>query len=66
MVLHRRNERNRRDALPLAALDLEIGDEVVSTSVTDMGAIAPIIMCGAVPVFADIGARTFNVSAAAD
>lgn len=48
----------------LAALDLEIADEVVSTSVTDMGALTPIIMCGAVPVFADIGARTFNVSAA--
>jgi len=48
----------------LAALDLEPGDEVVSTSVTDMGAIAPIIMCGAVPVFADIGAKTFNISAA--
>ena len=48
----------------LAALDLEIGDEVVTTSVTDMGAITPILACGAVPVFADIDARGFNVTAA--
>ena len=47
----------------LAALDLEIGDEVVTTSVTDMGAITPILFCGAVPVFADIGAHGFNVTA---
>ncbi|RYX85745.1 DegT/DnrJ/EryC1/StrS family aminotransferase [bacterium] len=47
----------------IAALDLEIGDEVVTTSVTDMGAITPILFQGAVPVFADIGAKTFNVSA---
>jgi perosamine synthetase len=47
----------------LAALELEIGDEVVTTSVTDMGAITPILFCGAVPVFADIGAHTFNISA---
>ncbi len=47
----------------LAALDLEISDEVVTTSVTDMGAIAPILAQGAVPVFADIGEQTFNVSA---
>ena len=48
----------------LAALDLEVGDEVVTTSVTDMGAISPILFQGAAPVFADIGARSFNVSAA--
>ncbi|BCM90095.1 GDP-perosamine synthase [Abditibacteriota bacterium] len=47
----------------LAALDLEIGDEVVTTSVTDMGAITPILFQGAVPIFADIGAQNFNVSA---
>lgn len=46
-----------------AALNLEIGDEVVTTSVTDMGAITPILAQGAVPVFADIGKRTFNISA---
>ncbi len=48
----------------LAALDLDVGDEVVTTSVTDMGALTPILFCGAVPLFADIGADTFNVSAA--
>ncbi len=46
-----------------AALDLEVGDEVVTTSVTDMGAISAILFCGLVPVFADIGATTFNISA---
>lgn len=48
----------------LAALNLEIGDEVITTSVTDMGAITPILFCGAVPVFADIDAHSFNVTAA--
>ena len=48
----------------LAALDLEIGDEVITTSVTDMGAITPILFCGAVPVFADLDARSFNVTVA--
>ena len=49
----------------LAALNLEIGDEIVTTSVTDMGAITPILFCGAIPVFADIDAHSFNVTAAA-
>ena len=48
----------------LAALDLEVGAEVVTTSVTDMGAITPILFCGAIPVFADIDAHSFNVTAA--
>ena len=48
----------------LAALDLEVGDEVITTSVTDMGAITPILFCGAIPVFADIDAQSFNVTAA--
>ena len=47
----------------IAALELEVGDEVVTTSVTDMGAITPILFCGGAPVFADIDARSFNVSA---
>lgn len=46
-----------------AALNLEIGDEIITTSVTDMGAITPILAQGAVPVFADIDTHTFNVSA---
>jgi perosamine synthetase len=46
----------------IAALDTEPGDEVITTSVTDMGAIAPIIYQGAVPVFADVDPRTGNVT----
>lgn len=49
----------------VAALELEPGDEVVTTSITDMGALAPILYQGAVPVFCDIDARSYNVTAAA-
>ena len=47
----------------IAALDLEPGDEVVTTPITDMGAIAPILYQGAIPVFADVDPRTLNVTA---
>ena len=46
-----------------AALDPEPGDEFVTTSITDMGALAPIIYQGAIPVFADVDPRTCNVTA---
>ena len=49
----------------LAALDLEPGDEVITTSVTDMGALAPILQQGLIPVFADVDPVTLNVTAAA-
>jgi len=48
----------------VAALDLEPGDEIVTTAVTDMGAITPILYQGAIPVFADVDAHTGNVTAA--
>lgn len=48
----------------IAAIDPEPGNEVITTSVTDMGALAPILYQGAIPVFADVDARTGNVSAA--
>lgn len=47
----------------IAAVDPEPGDEVITTPITDMGAIAPIIYQSAVPVFADVDARTGNVTA---
>jgi dTDP-4-amino-4,6-dideoxygalactose transaminase len=47
----------------LAALDLEPGDEVITTGITDMGAIAPILYQGAIPVFCDVDPETFNVTA---
>jgi dTDP-4-amino-4,6-dideoxygalactose transaminase len=47
----------------IAALDLEPGDEVVTTPITDMGALAPILYQGAIPVFADVDPMTCNVTA---
>jgi dTDP-4-amino-4,6-dideoxygalactose transaminase len=47
----------------LAAIDPEPGDEVITTSITDMGAIAPILYQGAIPVFADVDPDTYNITA---
>ena len=46
----------------LVALDLEPGDEVITTTVTDMGGIAPILFQQAVPMFADVDPITLNVT----
>ena len=48
----------------IAAIDPEPGAEIVTTSITDMGALAPILYQGAIPVFADVDPRTGNVTAA--
>lgn len=47
----------------VTAIDPEPGDEIVTTPVTDMGALTPILYQGAIPVFADVDPRTCNVSA---
>ena len=47
----------------VAALNPEPGDEVITTSITDMGALTPILYQGAIPVFADVDAVTGNVTA---
>jgi dTDP-4-amino-4,6-dideoxygalactose transaminase len=47
----------------IAALDPEPGEEIVTTPITDMGALAPILYQGAIPVFADVDPRTANVTA---
>ena len=47
----------------VAALNPEPGDEIVTTPITDMGAITPIVYQGAIPVFADVDPRTYNVTA---
>jgi perosamine synthetase len=47
----------------IAALEPEPGDEIVTTAITDMGALAPILYQGAIPVFADVDPRTGNVTA---
>lgn len=48
----------------IAALDPEPGDEIVTTPITDMGALTPILYQGAIPVFADVDPLTCNVTAA--
>ena len=47
----------------IAAINPNPGDEIITTSVTDMGALTPIIFQGAIPVFADVDPKTLNVTA---
>ncbi len=46
-----------------AAIDPEPGDEFITTPITDMGALGPILYQGAIPVFADVDPTTYNVTA---
>jgi dTDP-4-amino-4,6-dideoxygalactose transaminase len=46
----------------VAAVDPEPGDEIITTSITDMGGIAPILYQGAIPIFADVDPVTLNVT----
>jgi dTDP-4-amino-4,6-dideoxygalactose transaminase len=48
----------------IAALDPEPGDEIVTSPITDMGALAPILYQAAIPVFADVDPQTYNITAA--
>lgn len=47
----------------IAAINPNPGDEIITTSITDMGALTPIIFQGAIPVFADVDPKTLNVTA---
>ena len=47
----------------VAAIDPEPGEEIITTSITDMGALTAILAQGAVPVFADVDPLTGNVTA---
>lgn len=47
----------------IAAVDPNPGDEIITTSITDMGALTPILYQGAIPVFADVDPVTLNVTA---
>ncbi len=47
----------------IAAINPNPGDEIVTTSITDMGALTPIVYQGAIPVFADVCPKTLNVTA---
>jgi len=47
----------------VAAINPEPGDEIITTPITDMGAITPIIYQTAIPIFADVDPLTYNVTA---
>lgn len=47
----------------ISAVDPEPGEEIVTSAITDMGAITPILYQGAIPVFADVDPLTGNLTA---
>ncbi|NUN13202.1 MAG: DegT/DnrJ/EryC1/StrS family aminotransferase [Myxococcales bacterium] len=46
----------------VAAVDPEPGDEIITTPITDMGALTAILYQGAIPIFADVDPVTLNVT----
>lgn len=48
----------------IGAINPEPGDEIITSPVTDMGTVIPILMANCVPVFADIDGVTGNLTAA--
>jgi dTDP-4-amino-4,6-dideoxygalactose transaminase len=49
----------------VAAIDPEPGDEIITTPITDMGALTAILYQGAIPVFCDVDPDSYNVTAEA-
>ena len=47
----------------VAGINPEPGDEIITTPITDMGALTPIIYQTAIPIFADVDPLTYNVTA---
>ncbi len=48
----------------IAAINPEPGDEIITTPITDMGAIAPILYQQAIPIFADVDPVSLNITPA--
>lgn len=46
----------------IAAVNPNPGDEIITSPITDMGALAPILYQGAIPVFADVEEQTCNLT----
>ncbi|MCM8804000.1 MAG: DegT/DnrJ/EryC1/StrS family aminotransferase [Candidatus Omnitrophica bacterium] len=46
----------------IASLDLEPGDRIITTPITDPGTVMPIIFQGLIPVFADVDYDTLNLT----
>jgi perosamine synthetase len=51
--------------IAFAAINPEPGEEFVTTPITDMGALTPMLFQGAIPVFCDVDPDTLNPTAAA-
>src|SRR3954468_1408665 len=49
--------------IAVATVNPNPGDEIITTSITDMGALTPLMYRGAVPVFVEVDPRTLNVTA---
>ena len=47
----------------IAAVNPNPGDEVITTPITDMGGIVPILYQNAIPIFADVDPVTLNITA---
>lgn len=50
--------------IAVAAAGIGLGDEVITTPVTDIGSVIGVLYQQAVPVFADLGAGTYNLDVA--
>jgi len=49
----------------VASLNLEPGDEVITSPITDMGTVLGMLWCQLIPVFADLDLDTYNLDPAA-
>ena len=47
----------------IAAIDPKPGDEIITSPITDMGAVTPILYQAAIPIFADVNPQTYNIKA---
>lgn len=47
----------------IAAINPQPGDEIITTPITDIGGITPIIYQTAIPIFADVDPLTYNITA---
>ncbi|MGQ9630555.1 MAG: DegT/DnrJ/EryC1/StrS family aminotransferase [bacterium] len=45
----------------LGALNLDPGDEVITTPITDMGTVIAVLLCNCIPIFADVDPLTCNL-----
>jgi perosamine synthetase len=45
----------------VGAIDPDPGDEIITTPISDMGTVAPIVLQGCIPVFADVDPLTLNL-----